>query len=912
MILFLSISCIYAEDNATQEVNLDASDVSMHYKNGSGIVVDLYDSNNEPISNESVIVNINKVNYTRITNDFGQASMKINLIPGTYLANIYFLGNDNYSSVNKTINVEILPTISGEDVVKYYKNATQYQATFLDREGNPLDYMDVTFNINGVFYNRQTNQNGVARLNINLNPGEYIITAYNPNDGYSYSNIIKVLSTINGSDLKKIYLDKKRYWVSLKDNRGNPLTNAEVTYNINGVFYTHLTDKNGEDGLNINLLPGEYIITAYNSLNGEAISNKIIVYAYSDTKLSSQNYRFEANDYDTIKAKLTDMFNYGIRGESIILTVNNKTYTSITDDDGVAIFYLDLSQGNYTLNFKHDVNSRYGESSTKTKLELYTGPNVSFKGEDDILMIGDKYSVILYDENNTRFSNQIVYFDFDSNIFSAITNKNGVASVKVDVPAGVYDVRYFYNSTGYKFTRGFSEVIVLKDGATKLVPLTKYVTEGIKENLEVALIADDIVEVANEKVIIEINGKNYTKTTGEDGIARLTIGLMPGNYDVKYYYKGSELFKESSASSKLNVKERLSTEFLLLAGNTFHKNAGITYDVMLTFDNGVANRDVVVKIGSKTFNLKSDAQGIVSIDINDLNVGTYDVSYKFAGDNSYAPCEGSSKLTIISQIPYGYSYWVRYNHMYSLDLASLASQGTKHIFLHSYAFTEYGQNSVVSWIKTANSYGINVHIWMQVFYGSGGWVRPVNDDGSFKYSYMNSKINEAKYYAGIKEIAGIHFDYLRFGGTAHYYSTSADAINYFVSQASSEVKKVNPNCLLSAAVMPEPDMMLYYYGQDIPTISKYLDIIVPMVYKGNYEKNTAWIQETTKWFVDNSNGAQVWTGLQTYRSDNDITVLSYNELFNDAQAGLNGGARGITMFRWGLTKYINFNKLIMS
>lgn len=250
--------------------------------------------------------------------------------------------------------------------------------------------------------------------------------------------------------------------------------------------------------------------------------------------------------------------------------------------------------------------------------------------------------------------------------------------------------------------------------------------------------------------------------------------------------------------------------------------------------------------------------------------------------------------------------------MNSLNLASLSSQGTKHIFLHSYAFTAYGENSVVSWIKTANSYGIKVHIWMQVFYGKDGWVRPVNDDGSYKYSYMNSKINEAKYYASIKGVSGVHFDYLRFGGTAHYYSTSAGAINYFVSQVSSAVKSVNPNCLLSAAVMPEPGMMIYYYGQDIPTISKYLDILVPMVYKGNYGKNTAWIQETTRWFVENSNGAQVWTGLQTYRSDNDITLLGYNELFNDAQAALNGGARGITMFRWGLVNHINFNALKMS
>ena len=33
------------------------------------------------------------------------------------------------------------------------------------------------FNINGVFYYRETNADGIAKLNINLMAGEYIITS---------------------------------------------------------------------------------------------------------------------------------------------------------------------------------------------------------------------------------------------------------------------------------------------------------------------------------------------------------------------------------------------------------------------------------------------------------------------------------------------------------------------------------------------------------------------------------------------------------------------------------------------------------------------------------------------------------------------------------------------------------------
>lgn len=35
----------------------------------------------------------------------------------------------------------------------------------------------VTFNINGVLYTRTTDSNGIARLNINLQVGTYVITS---------------------------------------------------------------------------------------------------------------------------------------------------------------------------------------------------------------------------------------------------------------------------------------------------------------------------------------------------------------------------------------------------------------------------------------------------------------------------------------------------------------------------------------------------------------------------------------------------------------------------------------------------------------------------------------------------------------------------------------------------------------
>ena len=51
----------------------------------------------------------------------------------------------------------------------------------------------------------------------------------------------------------------------------------EVTFNINGVFYTRTTNASGIAKLNINLMAGQYIITS--SYNGLSIGNKVTVTA---------------------------------------------------------------------------------------------------------------------------------------------------------------------------------------------------------------------------------------------------------------------------------------------------------------------------------------------------------------------------------------------------------------------------------------------------------------------------------------------------------------------------------------------------------------------------------------------------------------------------------------------------------
>ena len=327
----------YSKSEDTREPVIYGEDLSMYYKNGSRYEVSIYQDGkliNSQNNDSKVIFNVNGVNYTKeLVN--GKASIGINLNPGNYTITTFYHYTDGLAT--KTNNIEVLSTILANDVVKFFRNGTQYCAKFLDGCGSPLVNASVVFNINGVLYKKQTDYDGVARLNINLFPGKYILTAMHP-DGLMYGYNITVLSTIHGDDIVKFFRNGTQYCAKFLDGCGSPLVNAGVVFNINGVFYKKQTDDNGMAKLNINLFPGEYILTAIH-LNGEEKANIIKVL----TTISAEDISLIENKSGVFVLKTHD----GARNVSI--TINGVEYIVQTDDGGVATLNVSLSKGNHAV-----------------------------------------------------------------------------------------------------------------------------------------------------------------------------------------------------------------------------------------------------------------------------------------------------------------------------------------------------------------------------------------------------------------------------------------------------------------------------------------------------------------------------------------------------------------------------------
>ena len=324
-------------------VNLDVGDVEMIYHDGSRLVAKLTDFQGKPIVNATIYFSINGVNYAKTTDANGTASIGLNLDSNTYQATITYNGSANYSKISKNITVTINPSIIADDLVKMYKNATDFRAKFLGSDGKVLVNTQVKFNINGVFYTRSTDKYGVASLAINLRPGDYILTAYNPVNGEQQGFNITIKSLIIQNDLTKYYMNTSKFQATIYDKNGSLAVNKNVTFNINGVFYTRTTDSNGVVNLNINLRPGEYIVTTI--YGGLDIGNNIVVLP----TLVTHDLNMAYGDGSKFTAQTLDGQGKPLANQNVLFNVNGIFYNEITDDTGIASLNINLMSGKYII-----------------------------------------------------------------------------------------------------------------------------------------------------------------------------------------------------------------------------------------------------------------------------------------------------------------------------------------------------------------------------------------------------------------------------------------------------------------------------------------------------------------------------------------------------------------------------------
>lgn len=268
--------------------------------------------------------------------------------------------------------------------------------------------------------------------------------------------------------------------------------------------------------------------------------------------------------------------------------------------------------------------------------------------------------------------------------------------------------------------------------------------------------------------------------------------------------------------------------------------------------------------------------------------------------------KASNTDTLKSQYLNSKGYWVWSSYASTINIASLKNQGFTDIYILTKGSAgKLYYSALQTVINKAKGTGVRVHAWIVCFKddskSSTGWIDPKNVE------YQNYLLNIITTITKNYNVNGIHLDYVRYSGLASknraaYQQTPHGAITItdFVSKVYQKVKSIKSYVAVSAVLKAEIAASREYYGQDYGEMAKYLDLMIPMIYKSSYGKDTAWIGKTTKYIVEKSNGTPVLAGLENYRLSPTFQPLYTLGLNYDMKIAKSNGAYGSVIFRYGI------------
>ena len=620
-----TIKATYKTESVTNKINvrendnytLTANDLEMYYRDGSAFNVTLKDGNGNTLSGRIITFTLNNNTYQRTTNNNGVASLLINLGSGKYTIKTTYIDR---SITNKITVKDYPPVITGEDIEMYYKDGSNYTVTLKDTRGTPLANKEITFNIDGENYTRFTDKDGIASITINLPAGTYTITATYKNISTTNKIVVKDYPpVITGKDIEMYYKDGTNYTVTLKNTKGTPITNVDVTFTINGETYTKPTNNKGIASITINLPEGTYTIKA--TYKNVSTTNTITVKDYPPVitgKDITMYYRDGTNYTITLKnTKGTPITNV-----DITFTINGETYTKPTNNKGIASITINLPEGAYKVKATYKNVSTTNTITVKDYPPVITGKDITMYYRD-----GTNYTIILKNTQGVPITNADVTFTIDGETYIRPTDKNGIASITINLPEGVYKVKATYKNVSTTNTitvKDYKPVITGKD-------IEMYYRDGT--NYTITLKNTQGTPITNVEVTFTINGETYIRPTDKNGIAKITINLPEGTYTIKATYKNI------STTNKIVVKDYPP----VITGKDiemYYKD-GTNYTITLKNTKGtpITNVDITFNINNRNYARITDGNGIARITIN-LPAGTYTIK------TTYKNTSTTNKITV--------------------------------------------------------------------------------------------------------------------------------------------------------------------------------------------------------------------------------------------------------------------------
>ena len=322
-----------------------------------------------------------------------------------------------------------------------------------------------------------------------------------------------------------------QYQVILKDNSGKIISSRDVYLTINGHTYKKRTDENGVALFDISVPAGAYDAKINFIGDDEYLKSSDIVkiISISTIEFKSTKYPTDSN----YQATLRDSNGKLLVNQKVEVSINGKTYNSISDKNGQVSVNLNLAVGPCSVKI---TNPLTGEVRLQTvsiikrivqnrDLTIYYGSTTLFK-------------VRVYDDS-AKFSKGLkVTFRISGKTYYGVTDKNGYASVKLTQKPGTYNIVVQYKNYKVSNKIKIKSTIITKDIKVKKSKTIKFTAKLVDSKGKI---------LKNKKITFKFKGKVYKVKTNKKGNAVLKI--------TKKYRKGK--YTITSRYGKLTIKNKI-------------------------------------------------------------------------------------------------------------------------------------------------------------------------------------------------------------------------------------------------------------------------------------------------------------------------------------------------------------------
>lgn len=278
------------------------------------------------------------------------------------------------------------------------------------------------------------------------------------------------------------------------------------------------------------------------------------------------------------------------------------------------------------------------------EFNLFYAGFTSFSAENitSLSKSNDMINLTLLDAILNPVSDAEVIVNLNGKNTTIKTDKNGLINFKIDLLEGNYICSVYFNGNEiYNRTNKTFDVYILKRNS-KLIYTdeSEYYYPG---SPSVSVVDENNQVLQNRSIIFTSDNSTFDNLSG----------LKAGNYSFTASFEGDDLYYGCKTIINFTITKRNT----ILSSNSISAYAVISkvdgktgpyLKITLKDDNAtlLSDKSINVVLNSKTYNLKTNKDGVASLQINLAKSGTYSVKIKFSGDDCYSNSAITSKIVI--------------------------------------------------------------------------------------------------------------------------------------------------------------------------------------------------------------------------------------------------------------------------